>query len=304
MTDLNKRLSILAAALSPDARQAASTARTLGFAGVLFDAVTPALDLTTLSQTGRREFRHVISSNNLQLVGLRHDLGPSGFSRNANVERALAQLEKVIETAAGLASPLVVLDLGPLPPAPPQPAKPAAKVTPEAAGLIIVPEPAAIASAPPPPPPPELSPADRAFASHLDVMMSELCARADRYSVTLAVRSDLAGLAALDNVLRRVLCPWFGIDLDPVGVLRDPWPLDEILSRLGPLVRHVRLRDAALGESNRTRSTPIGQGNVNWRELLSAFDAAGYRQWLTVDPTDLPDRAAAAAQARAYLTKL
>ena len=47
--------------------------------------------------------------------------------------------DKTMEAAAGLQAPLVCTDLGPLP-APPAGRKPVKKVTPEMAGLILLPE--------------------------------------------------------------------------------------------------------------------------------------------------------------------
>ena len=52
-----KQVAVIAAALSTDARQAAALARSNGFAGLVFDAYSPALSIPDLSQTGRREFR-------------------------------------------------------------------------------------------------------------------------------------------------------------------------------------------------------------------------------------------------------
>src|SRR5438093_1044772 len=119
MSPIASRISVLASALSNDPRIAARTARADGFAGILFDAISNALDLTALTQTGRREFRHLLSSNNLQLVGLQTQLGPDGFGPRANIERALSQLDRIMQTAADLGAPLICLDLGPLPPPPP-----------------------------------------------------------------------------------------------------------------------------------------------------------------------------------------
>lgn len=298
MTPLKNRLSILAAALSNDARQAVRAARLLGYSGTLFDARTPALDLTQLSQSGRREFRHILAASNLALIGLRHDLGAKGLGPGADVERAMGELDRAMEAATGLGAPLLCADIGPLPPAEPEPPPPALKITSEMAGLILLPT----TTAPTPPPPPrKLSNADRAFAAQLDVVLADLCARADRYSVTLAIRSDLASLASLHAVLSRASCPWLGLDLDPVAVLRDSWSLDEILSRLASQVRHVRARDAVLGADHRTRAAPIGAGSVNWSELLDALDAGGFSGWIGVDPTELSDRIAAAGKAVAVL---
>jgi sugar phosphate isomerase/epimerase len=132
-------------------------------------------------------------------------------------------------------------------------------------------------------------------------VLGEAGARADRYGVMLAFRSDLSSFAAIHAALQRVRCPWFGIDLDPVAMLRDDWHPDEIFSRLGPLIRHVRGKDATKGSHRRTKPAPIGRGDTDWLQFLASLDAADYSGWITVDPVDLPDRAAAATSGLAHL---
>src|SRR5215218_5766723 len=234
MNPQDLKIGILAAALTMDARQAPRIARTLGFDGLLFDAYAPALNLPDLSQSGRREFRHVLAEENRELVGLRADLGPKGLAPGVDVDRILSLWEKAMEAAAGLQAPLLCSDLGPLP-APPAEPKPVKTVTRGMAGLILLPNP--IEEAPPPAPagPATMSPADLALAAQVDAVLIELGARADRFGVTVAFRSDLSPFVALERALNRANCPWFGVDLDPVSVLRDEWPTDEIFSRLGPL---------------------------------------------------------------------
>ena len=68
------RIAVLANALSTDARQAATNARSMGFGGLLFEAYSPTFSLPDLSQTGRREFRQVLAAQEVQLVGLGADL--------------------------------------------------------------------------------------------------------------------------------------------------------------------------------------------------------------------------------------
>lgn len=109
------QIAIVASAFSPDARQAAATARAAGFDGLQFDAAATGLDLTSLSQTGRREFSRVLQQNNQQLVGLRTDAGAAGLGASADLDRLLSRLDQVLETAAGLQSPLLCLELGLLP---------------------------------------------------------------------------------------------------------------------------------------------------------------------------------------------
>src|SRR5205814_637421 len=103
--------------------------------------------------------------------------------------------------------------------------------------------------------------------SQEDAALHEIGKRSDRYGVTMAFRSDLASFAALERALKSASCPWFGVDLDPVAILRDAWGMDEIFSRLGSLLKHVRGRDALRGADRRTRPAPVGRGSVSWGEL-------------------------------------
>lgn len=293
-----QQLGVVAAALSPDVRQGPRVARSLGFRGVQLDATSTGFDVTDLSQTGRRELRHILSSSDEHLIGLRADVGAKGLGPSADIDRLLAHLQKVMEAAKGLASPLVCLDIGALPEPPPS-EKPRPQITPEQAGLIIIP------SLSPPPPPPPAEPGrpgpDPRIVAQVDDALADLGARADRLGVTVAFRSDLASFAALERALAAAACPWFGIDLDPVAILRDEWPSDELFSRLGTIIRHVRARDAVVGADRRTRPSVIGQGSTNWNELLSNLDAAGYRGWTTIDPLELTDRGAGASAGAKHL---
>jgi sugar phosphate isomerase/epimerase len=291
-TDL--KLAVVAAALSNDARQAPRVARTLGFDGLLFDAYGPVLSLPDLSQSGRREFRHVLAAESRGLVGLRADLGPKGLTIGVDVDRVLSLLTRAMEAAAGLQSALLCCDLGPLPVPPAEP-KPVRRATQDMAGLILLPNSVEEPSPAPAAAPATMSAADQALAAQVDAVLIELGARADRFGVTVAFRSDLSPLSALERALRAAACPWFGVELDPVAILRDEWPLDELFSRLGLLIRHVRGRDATRGAGGRTSPAVVGAGSVQWDELLSNLDAAGFHSWITIDPMELPDRVGAAA---------
>lgn len=300
MSDQPLPLAIVSAAISADPRQAAAGARAAGFAGLVFDAFTGSLDLTELSQTGRREFRHLLSTHNQSLVALNIDLGGKGLAPGADIDRILARLTQAMEAAKSLAvSPMVCVDLGPLP----EPAiveKPKPSVTPEQAGLIIIPS----LSAPAPATAPTRPPPDPALVSSVDGALRELGSIADRMGVMVALRTELASYAAIDRALAAASCPWFGIDLDPVGVLRDEWSSDDLFSRLGSLVRHVRVRDAIAGADKRTKPAVVGRGSTVWPEFLSNLDAAGYKGWLTVDPLELSDRQAGASEAARFIRQL
>jgi sugar phosphate isomerase/epimerase len=294
------KIGVVSVALSNDAREAAARARKMGFAGVQFEAFAPGLALPELSGSGRREFRKLLSSQDQQLVGLRLDLGAKGLGPTADVDRALARIDQAMEAAAGLGAPLVCVELGPLPePARSTAAKP--KVDPAAAGIIIIPSAADVANVAAPEPQVQ---ADPAMESAVDGALAELGRRADRYSCVVAVRSELSSFAALDRALRAAACPWFGVDLDPVAVLRDRWDVEEVFGRVGPLVRHVRGRDALAGQDKRTKPAALGQGGTDWGQLIALLDEAGFAGWVTLDPLELPDRAGAAAVGLSALKKL
>jgi sugar phosphate isomerase/epimerase len=131
--------------------------------------------------------------------------------------------------------------------------------------------------------------------------LMEIGARADRYAVMIAFSSSLASFAALSEAMAAARCPWFGIDLDPVAVMRDEWDRDAIFSAVGPLIRHVRAREAVVSPERRTKPTVIGRGDTKWSQFLSLLDAADYSGFLTIDTLELPDRVAAAVAGAKYL---
>lgn len=291
------KLAVTALALSDDVRQTPRIARTLGFSGIQFDAFGRELDIPGLSLSGRRDFRKILSAQDQQLAGLRMDGGPKGLGIGADVDQLLSRVDRAMEAAAGLGSPLLCLEVGLLP-EPQRAATSSAPISKADAGIILIPEPAPAPVQPPTPPP------DPALVSQVDDALREIGRRADRYNVMVALRSDLSSFAAIDRAIRAADCPWIGLDFDPSLALRDDGTLDEIFSRLGSWIRHVRARDAIAGSDRRTRPTVVGQGNVDWCAVLGNLDSADYRGWMTIDPTDLGNRSAAAVEARKFLEAL
>src|SRR4051812_7049278 len=96
------KFAVVASAFSPHPRQAAPRARPEGFAGLQFDAYAAGFGLPELSQSGRREFLHVLSSSDQRLASVRADAGPKGFSVGADIDRAIDRLDRAMEAAAGL----------------------------------------------------------------------------------------------------------------------------------------------------------------------------------------------------------
>lgn len=299
MSETKLKLAIPARILDEDLRVAAQRSRQLDVQGIEFAAYSPSHRLPDLSATGRREFRHLLAAQQRELAAVHVDCGPKGLGPGADVDRVLNGVDRALEAARALGASVLTLEVGPLP-EPARPTQPKPKVTQEMAGLIILPTFAPKEDGPAQP----AQEPDPGQTAQVDDALRELGRRADRYGVPVAFHSDLSSHAAIERALHTAGCPWFGLDLDPAATLRDDWEMDEILSRLGTMVRHVRARDAIKGTHRRTRPAVIGQGNVNWPEILTLLDDAGYHGWLTIDPIDLPDRFTAAAAGIDHLRKI
>lgn len=287
------QISVLAHTFSNDIRDAVASARRAAFQGVVLDpSVFPSI--TEPSQTARREIIALFSRYEQPLVAIDLRLSNAGFSPKADLERELDRLDRAMEIARGLHCALVLADLGPLPPAPDEPA-PRQKIDPALLGKLILPETVA------PKPTAAPVPRDEAFESYLQVALRELGTRCDRASCRIAFRSSLGSFASLNHAIKAADCPWFGVDLDPLLLLADEWPGDEVFSRLGRQITHVRGRDGLKGTGNRVTSTTIGKGVVEWRELMGQLRDADYQGAISVDPIDLPNRSASAVAGLAFL---
>ena len=276
-------LSVQAAALSSDFRESLRLARSLKFQGVTLDAAAP-VDLTQLSHTGYREVSNLVRSNDLTIVGLRATLDRKGLGVKADLDRQVAVIDRAMDAAVKLLAPLVCVDLLALP-QPPMQTKPKPKISPEQAGLILIPS--LESPAEPETPPVKV---DTAALSQVQSVLMEIGARADRRGVRVAFSAGLSSFAALTFAIDSARCPWFGVDLNPVDVLRDDWDIDEVLSTLAKQLFHVQVKDAVVGTDRRTQPALVGQGDVNWRELMDRLKEADYRGAFTVDPTEQNDR--------------
>ena len=290
----NCKLSIRAVSLGDDLRQIAPLAQSIGYHGLQLDMAIGQLALSELSASGAREVRNIISSSNLELDSLFAGI-PADMLISANQhDRVLWMFKKVLQTATALSAGICCLDLGRIPGVPQEAvARPTTRL---ASNLIIIPEPAPIE-----PFEAQIDPKELAAWDGIDVVMRELGAMAEDAGIILAFSTDLSSFASLSRLLAGARCHWFGVDLDPVSILRDRWDIERILDTLGASIRHIRGRDAIRGSAGRTQPATVGQGSTNWPQTLRLLDSGGYSGWIAIDTVELPDRPAAAQRALTHL---
>jgi sugar phosphate isomerase/epimerase len=94
-------------------RRALGEANRLGVSGVQVDSAGD-LAPNNLSQTGRREFRHLLRSHNLELTALGCPLR-RGLDTAADQQPRLEHVRKVLTLSADLGPRLVIVQAGPIP---------------------------------------------------------------------------------------------------------------------------------------------------------------------------------------------
>jgi sugar phosphate isomerase/epimerase len=106
------KIGIRLESLNVPLRRGLQTAEQLGVGGVQVDAVgTLAPD--QLSQTGRREFRHLLRAHNLELTALGCPLR-HGLDMPENLEPRLEHIRKVLSLSVDLGPKMVIVEAGPI----------------------------------------------------------------------------------------------------------------------------------------------------------------------------------------------
>jgi sugar phosphate isomerase/epimerase len=288
------QFSLLIHAISMDQRTTLRDIRLAGFSAVELPLSAIPADL---SASGQREFRHLISSHELSLNAIHLSFPGKGFMPGGDVDRLLDRTQQLLHTARDLGAKQVVIDLGPLPRVSNALAK--KPIDPAHLGLLILPDPPKVEVVSNDPP------VDESATSFFDAAMIELGRRCDRMGVATVLRSSLSPVSGLAGAMKRAGCPWFFACCDPSALCVEGIDFHDAFNLIGPHISHVLAVDVIKGEGGRTKPAMIGRGDVPWRQLLSLLRDADYKGLLTIDPTELPDRALASrtgiAQLKAYL---
>jgi sugar phosphate isomerase/epimerase len=235
----------------------------LGVGGVQVDSVGD-LSPSRLGETGRREFRHLLRSYNLELTALGCPLR-HGLDVAEDQQPRLEHVRKVMQLSYDLGPRRVVLEAGRLP-------------TPEEAGTPR--------------------------AALLDEAMTELSRFGDRVGVLLCLETGLESGQAMREYLDRFDTGSLGVNLDPANLLINGFDVPESIRALHGKVYHSHAKDARKGRVSRAaQEVPVGAGDIDWMAYLGALEEVEYRGWLTIERETGDNRVADVDAAVAFLRR-
>ncbi len=242
-------------------RRALVEASRLGVGGVQVDAVGD-LSPNNLSETGRREVRHLLRGHNLELTALGCPLR-RGLDAAQDQQPRIEHVGKVLALACDLGPRVVVVQAGAVPDK------------------------------------------EDERGRRLDESLQALARHGDRIGAFLALETGLESGAALAAYLKRFDSGALAANFNPANLLLHGFdPYDSARALLG-LVRHAQARDARRASASRAaQEVPLGQGNIDWMQLLAVLEEIEYRGWLTVDRESGDDRPADVAAGVAFLRRI
>lgn len=120
--------------------------------------------------------------------------------------------------------------------------------------------------------------------------LGDLSRYANHIGTLLAVTPTNDSAEELRTLLDEVKTGTVGIDFDPAQFAMSGRKVTESLRLLHDLVFHVQLRDGAHGIEG-GQEAAVGDGNVDWVEILALLGEMDYRGWLTSIRNQGDDRA-------------
>ncbi len=119
--------------------------------------------------------------------------------------------------------------------------------------------------------------------------LCDLARYANHIGTLLAITPTNDSAETLKTLLDAVQTGPIGIDFDPAHFAMTGRPVVESLRTLHNLVMHVQLRDGIHGIDG-GQEEPVGQGNVDWGEVMALLGEMDYRGWLTAIRSQGEDR--------------
>jgi len=218
----------------------------LGVAGLELEALGD-LAPAQLSQTGRRELKHLLRSYDLEPAALACPLR-RGLSVPENQDARLEYLRQALSMSWDLGAKIVVIHPGPLPPDQPDNNDPRWPILTEA--------------------------------------LTNLGRHAERIGATLALETGLESGAALAKFLARLETGGLAVNLNPGNLLIHGHDPHEAARSLRERIGHVHAKDARMASASRgAEEVPLGHGDIDWLQMLATLEEIEYRGYVTIERT-------------------
>lgn len=265
-------------------RRALAEAAKFGVPGVQLDALGD-LAPEQLSQTGRRELRHLLRSYNVELTALGCPLR-RGLSEARDLQQRLEHVRQVMALSYDLGPRIVIAEVGPVPDSV-EPTKIAGGPSEPLGGSLLASTPIA-------------GTLDRpggldfgASAEALDErgknrIMTEALAdlgnHGDRTGTVLALETGLEAGSTLNSYLEHFDSGALRVNLDPANLLMHGFsPVDSMRALKNGIV-HSHAHDARRSNASRSvQEVPLGHGDIDWMEFLAVLEEVEYTGYLVVE---------------------
>ena len=237
----------------------------LGVAGVELDAAGE-LAPAQLSQTGRRELKHLLRSYDLELTALACPLR-RGLGVPENQEARIEYLRQALLMSWELGAKIVIIHPGPIPPDDADQNDPRWIILTEA--------------------------------------LTTLGRHADRVGATLALETGLESGAHLAEFLASFDSAGLAANLNPGNLLvhgHDPYAA---AGALREKIVHVHAKDARLASASRgAEEVPLGHGDIDWLQMLATLEEIEYRSYVTIEKSAGVNALAEAKAAVEFLKRI
>ncbi|OYW20991.1 MAG: hypothetical protein B7Z55_06350 [Planctomycetales bacterium 12-60-4] len=135
-------------------------------------------------------------------------------------------------------------------------------------------------------------------------ILSDLAAHANHVGVVLGLTPSADSATKLGELVGQIKTGPIGIDFDPAHFAMTGQPVTESLRELHSHVVHVQLRDGMRDLAGGGSEMPVGQGVIDWAELIALLGEMDYRGWLTAIRSQGENKTADIARGLRYVKQL
>ncbi len=283
-------------------RRALAEASKMAVSAVQIDAVGD-LAPERLSQTGRREFRHLLRSYNLEVCAVGCPLR-RGLDTEQELQPRLEHIRNTLRLSYDLGPRIVIVEAGKVPE--PAETKPTPVETTPSGLILATPEalPFALSGGI------DLGSTvegvrERRKGQVMTDVLRDLGAFGDHTGTTLALETGLEPGATLAGFLGRFDSGALKVNYDPANLLRNGFDPLESLRALNRFVIHCHAHDARQSGASKTgQEVPLGHGDIDWMMLAAVLEEIEYRGYLTIERETGENRLADVSTGVKFLRRL